>query len=168
MILQENDLKIKYMYIQVKGKVKWRDVYSTKKPEYDRWIQFVDEFNSKAPKGLNKMIIEASTFVYMMQERAFVTSALQGIGISISFAFVVLIIATRNIIQSILSIFCVSMVIVSTVAIMNLNGWELGVAESVAVVVQIGLSVDYVVHLSTDYMHSPHRSRNDKMRQSFK
>ena len=46
MILQENDLKIKYMYIQVKGKVKWRDVYSTKKPEYDRWIQFVDEFNS--------------------------------------------------------------------------------------------------------------------------
>jgi predicted RND superfamily exporter protein len=81
------------------------------------------------------MIQTSKPWTYMMQERAFVTSALQGIGISISFAFVVLIIATRNIIQSILSIFCVSVVIVSTVAIMNIKGWELGVAESVAVVV---------------------------------
>jgi predicted RND superfamily exporter protein len=51
---------------------------------------------------------------------------------------------------------------------MYLAGYELGVAESVAVVVQIGLSVDYVVHLSTDYMHSPLKSRNDKMRQAYK
>ena len=55
----------------------------------------------------------------------------------------------------------------STVAIMQFNGWELGVAESVAVVVQIGLSVDYVVHLSTDYMHSPLQKRSDKMKQAF-
>ena len=117
------------------GTVKNEDVYSTKKPEYDRWEKFMDEQNAKAPKGMKNMIQTSRPWTYMMQERAFVTSALQGIGISISFAFVVLIIATRNIIQSILSIFCVSVVIVSTVAIMNINGWELGVAESVAVVV---------------------------------
>jgi len=55
-------------------------------------------------------------------------------------------------------------VIISIVAIMRMKGWELGVSESIAVVVQIGLSVDYVVHLSTDYMHSPMQSRNDKMK----
>ena len=50
---------------------------------------------------------------------------------------------------------------------MSMKGWQLGVSESIAVVVQIGLSVDYVVHLSTDYMHSPYGSRNDKMKQAY-
>lgn len=86
------------MFIEVRGKVKYEEVYGTKKPEYDRWEKFVNDYNAKAPKGLNKMIQTSSTWVYMMQERAFVTSALQGIGISLSFAFAVLILATRNII----------------------------------------------------------------------
>ena len=50
---------------------------------------------------------------------------------------------------------------------MNIMGYEMGVAESVAIVIQIGLSVDYVVHLSTDYMHCPLQSRNDKMKTAF-
>ena len=103
----------------------------------------------------------------MMREKAFVTSAIQGVIISLSFSFIVLLLATRNWIQSLISIFSVSTVIVSIVAIMSMKGWELGVSESIAVVVQIGLSVDYVVHLSTDYMHSPFSSRNDKMKQAY-
>jgi len=51
---------------------------------------------------------------------------------------------------------------------MQLKGWQLGIAESIAIVVQVGLSVDYVVHLSIDYLNSPHLSRNDKMKQSYK
>ena len=31
----------------------------------------------------------------------------------------------------------------------------------------IGFSVDYTVHLAADYMHSPHSSRSDKMRQAY-
>lgn len=45
---------------------------------------------------------------------------------------------------------------------MVLSGWELGVPESVATVIVIGFSVDYVVHLATHYVHSPHFSRHDK------
>lgn len=76
--------------------------------------------------------------------------------------------STRNIYQSILSIFCVSLIILSIVSIMVMLGWELGVAESISVVVAVGLSVDYVIHLSTVYQHSLHKSRNLKMRQAYK
>jgi hypothetical protein len=31
------------MFINIMGKVKNEDVYSTKKPEYDRWEKFVEE-----------------------------------------------------------------------------------------------------------------------------
>ena len=60
-----------------------------------------------------------------------------------------------------------SCVVVSVLAIMQINEWGLGVAESIAVVMHIGLSVDYVVHLSADYMHSKHKTRFERMKQSY-
>ena len=56
----------------------------------------------------------------------------------------------------------------SILAIMNMIGWELGMTESVAVVALIGFSVDYIVHLAADYMHSKETTRHDKMRQAYR
>jgi predicted RND superfamily exporter protein len=63
-----------------------------------------------------------------------------------------------------MSIFCVTIVITSVMALMHLNGQALGTAESISLVVLIGFSVDYIVHLSADYMHSAQVRRYDKMR----
>lgn len=60
-----------------------------------------------------------------------------------------------------------AIVIVSVLAIMQFQGWEIGISECIAMVVLIGFSVDYVVHLSADYMHSAHKSRNDRMKQAY-
>lgn len=76
-------------------------------------------------------------------------------------------ISTRNILQSVISIICVAIIIISVVGIMNLKGWQLGTIESVAVVITIGFSVDYVIHLSTDYMHSSAELRSNKMKQAY-
>mgnify|MGYP000290954125 CR=1 FL=1 len=62
---------------------------------------------------------------------------------------------------------CVAVVIVSVLAIEYALGWEIGVSESLAMVILIGFSVDYVVHLSVDYVHSRHVSRHDKMQQAY-
>ena len=51
---------------------------------------------------------------------------------------------------------CVSIVIIRILAIEFALGWEVGASESVAMVILIGFSVDYVVHLSSDFTHSPH------------
>ena len=61
-----------------------------------------------------------------------------------------------------------AIVILSILAIMNMMGWELGTTESVAVVALIGFSVDYIVHLAADYMHSAEETRNEKMRQAYR
>ena len=104
----------------------------------------------------------------MPTELAFAQNAVQGIVISLIFAFIILLIATRNIIQSISSIYCVFIVVSSIIAILQLNGQQLGTAESIAIVILIGFSVDYIVHLSADYMHSVAVTRNDKMRQAYR
>ena len=56
-----------------------------------------------------------------------------------------------------------TVVIISVVAIMAMNGWEFGISESISVVILIGLSVDYVVHLASDYKHSAEKTRGGKM-----
>merc|ERR1711924_75973 len=53
--------------------------------------------------------------------------------------------------------------IVGTVmASMNMMGWELGVLETIAVVIMIGFSVDYVVHLANSYVESHSQTRKQK------
>ena len=77
-------------------------------------------------------------------------------------------VVTRNLITSLLSIFCVSVIIVSLVTFMHWNGQQFGQDESIAVVMLIGFSVDYVLHLGTDYMHSLAPTRFEKMKQSYR
>lgn len=103
----------------------------------------------------------------MESERAFLKSATSGIITAICFAFIILLFATGNLLLSILAILCVAIVILSVVAIMVINGWELGVSESIAVVIMIGLAVDYVVHLAADYMHSIRETRYQKIKQAY-
>jgi len=57
---------------------------------------------------------------------------------------------------------------VSVVGIMVIKGWELGVSESISVVIMIGLSVDYVVHLAADYKHSKLPTRSQKIQQAYR
>lgn len=133
-----------------------------------KWEEYFQAFRENAPQGLQAC--EQSGGVYwawMASERAFVTSAVQGIIIATLFSFLILLIATKNIILATISIFCVAIVIISVVAIMSMNGWEFGVSESISVVIIIGLSVDYVVHLAADYQHSAEKQRSEKIKQAY-
>jgi predicted RND superfamily exporter protein len=122
----------------------------------------------KAPPELKSLRQTAGRgWTWMPSEIAFYNSAISGIFLSMFFAFLILCIATRNLTQSVISIFCVCTIVVSVVAIMQMKGWQLGTAESVSVVMLIGFSVDYVIHLSADYSHSSLKSRHDKIQQAY-
>ena len=72
----------------------------------------------KAPPELRSLKQTAEEWNWMPSEVAFYESAVSGIFLSMFFAFVILCIATRNLTQSIISIFCVITIVVSVVAIM--------------------------------------------------
>ena len=103
----------------------------------------------------------------MPSEDAFADSAIQGICLAMFLAFLMLLFSTMNIYQSILSIMCVGLIIVSILCAMVLEGWQLGISEALIVVIAVGLSVDYVIHLSTSYQHSAYKSRELKMKQAY-
>ena len=103
-------------------------------------------------------------WAWLPSEKAFISSAFKGMAIASIICFVILLMATGNIIQALISLICVALVIVSVLSIEYALGWEIGVSESLSMVILIGFSVDYVVHLSSDYVHSAHESRHDKMK----
>lgn len=98
----------------------------------------------------------------MVTEKALVDNAIQGVLISLAFAFVVLVCTTYNIILAIYSVISIGSIVVSVIAIIEMIGWELGVSESVAIVILIGLSVDYVVHLANHYVECTLEDRYSK------
>lgn len=98
----------------------------------------------------------------MQRERAFYSGAKQGMVIGGALAFAILLIATRNILISLYAVKTVALIVMCVTAAMVLAGWELGVSESTAMVIIIGPSVDYVVHLAAHYVHSRAYKRSDK------
>lgn len=99
----------------------------------------------------------------MPSEEMFVSNAIQGIAVAMGFAFIIVLLSTGNIINAIIAIFCVAMVVVSITGVFYINGQQFGTIESIAVVVLIGFSVDYIIHYSADYMHSKEDTRELKM-----
>ena len=101
-------------------------------------------------------------WAFMESELAFYNGAIQGMIVSVTLAYAIMLLATHNVIISTYAIIAVIFIVAHVTAVMVLLGWELGVPESVATVIVIGFSVDYVVHLASHYVHSPHYPRTDK------
>ena len=87
--------------------------------------------------------------------------------VAIVFAFGMLLFSTMNITVSIFSTLSIIGIVAGVVAVMQFAGWELGIAESVTVVILIGFSVDYVVHLGNHYVGSVYPDRKRRMDESL-
>ena len=91
-----------------------------------------------------------------------------GMIVAVVFAFFMLLISTMNVIVSVYCTLALAGVIASAVALIQWLGWELGTVEAIAMVVLIGLSVDYVVHLAIHYVGSVYPDRKRRTDESLK
>ena len=70
--------------------------------------------------------------------------------------------------MSIIAIFSISSIIFTLMSTIYLFGWEFGLIESACVIVFIGISFDYVIHICHDYIHCIHEVRKERMDSSYK
>merc|ERR1712204_96954 len=100
---------------------------------------------------------------WLETQSAFVRSAVQGILIAMPLALIILMVSTQNWIVSLFAVFDIVGIMLCELSIMYLMGWKFGVSESVAIVIIIGFSVDYVVHLANAYLESSAHSRHERL-----
>ena len=93
----------------------------------------------------------ASKWMRMRTEEVMATSSFVGCSISVVVAFVVLALATGNVVIALYSLVCIAGIIVSCVGYMHVIGWKYGTMEAICVTICVGFSVDFVVHVAIAY-----------------
>tara|TARA_B110000285_G_scaffold80800_1_gene93272 strand:+ start:1716 stop:2195 length:480 start_codon:yes stop_codon:yes gene_type:complete len=83
-------------------------------------------------------------------------------------SFLVLLLTTKNFYISVMAILSISAIILGLMSMVNLFGWEFGIIESTCVIIFIGISVDYVVHICHQYIHAMDNQRKQRMDFAFK
>lgn len=162
------DGKLYFMTIEALATPKPFQGYEKLYPVYEDWEDLKDNYNKASPKGVNNAIQTAGIhWAFLITEKEFVDGAVQGIMISMAFAFAVLLLSTLNIVVSIYAILSIGGIVISAIAIMQMAGWTLGIVESIAVVILIGFSVDYVVHLANHYVESVYIDRFRRMQDAL-
>jgi len=145
------------------------DPMHLKLPIFHSWDLVVRQFKSTAPRSMQSISQNANEhWAFMDSENAFTKSAKQGLPIALAFAFVVLLIASRNIIVALAAISSIAITILSVIYVIVTRDWRLGIAESICLIIILGLSIDYTVHLANEFIYSQHRHRKYKMKQAYK
>ena len=108
------------------------------------------------------------TWTWMVTEIGLVESLFQGFKICFPVAFLVILIATGNLLVSVFAIFCIVFIVGGVMGLVYSLGWDLGVAESIAGIIVVGFSVDYAVHLAHMFMEANHaagmKTRGDRFK----
>jgi len=162
------DGKLTFMRIMALSVDKSFQGYDELHPVYEEWEELKNTFNTGSAVGANNAFQTAEVhWAFLITQKQFTDGAIQGTILSLAFAFIVLIISTLNILTAIYAITSISCIVISVIALMEIIGWTLGVIESVAIVILIGFSVDYAVHLANHYVESVFEDRFRRMEEAL-
>lgn len=69
--------------------------------------------------------------------------------------FIVLTVVTGNLLMSVYSAIAIGTIILNLMSVMRLLGWRLSMTVTTCLIVFIGISFDYIIHISVSYLQSP-------------
>ena len=93
---------------------------------------------------------------------ALVAGFVSGLCIAFPIALLVLTVATNNIVLASFAIVTIGFVVTDVLALGYLNGDALGIKETIAGIIVIGLAVDYTIHLGHMFNHGKHYDLHDR------
>lgn len=113
--------------------------------------ELLDSFEK--PDSAATVFMAGFSWVWYATNSALLSGMLTGLAIAFPVAFGTLIFATHNVVIALYAILTIAMIVVSVLGSAALEGWGLGIAESIAAVIVVGFSVDYTIHLGHMYDH---------------
>lgn len=148
------DGELKFIVFSYDSSLKVLQPVNIKQPVLDLLDAHLDEIVANAPTGLQSAFQTCFDMLWIYSELGIVSGMFQGLAISIPIAYVVLLVATSNLILSTIAIAGIASIVVTVLGTAQLLGWALGVAEAIAAVMVVGLSVDYSTLHGTSYAHA--------------
>merc|ERR1712159_718638 len=158
----------KFFTIDVKLIMQADSLYEDGVDLWETWEAYCNEWRATAPKFLQNAFYftdirkGSGAFHWFFLQSKITSEAFIGMAMALGFASIVLLLATRNVVVAFCAIASISSIVASVMAFMFWLGWKLGVLEALVLVMVIGLSVDYVVHMADAYLEAPAEDRLER------
>mmetsp|Transcript_8463 Transcript_8463/g.34825 ORF Transcript_8463/g.34825 Transcript_8463/m.34825 type:complete len:1206 (+) Transcript_8463:235-3852(+) len=131
-----------------------------------KWDDWMDDYNSKSENELKVMVYVPSSEGWYVSAQL-VPAGISNMVLSLFLAWLVLNIATFNWIISSLATATIGIICTIILGWIQVLGWGLGPLESILIVIVVGFSVDYTVHLADSYIGSKSPNRFEKVRDAL-
>jgi len=172
--------KVKLVVVTVASKLTSRTSHTsdTLKKHYNMFQDWIEVINSPSgrlsapPSARNAFQTSEGAFngplwIWMHTQNIFRASAILGASVGTALSFVVILVATQQIIIALSSFVTIACILVSVLAMMRVANYELGTITSVCITILAGFAVDYVVHLAHAFNHSTKTTRAEKFQETF-
>eukprot|EP01063_Lacrimia_lanifica_P005129 TRINITY_DN1294_c0_g1_i1.p1 TRINITY_DN1294_c0_g1~~TRINITY_DN1294_c0_g1_i1.p1 ORF type:complete len:1304 (+),score=409.93 TRINITY_DN1294_c0_g1_i1:92-4003(+) len=153
------------MYVHFNTTLKfWGQPNGLLRDWYGSWNDWVEAIENREPAWVQEIYPSSLPFapqwfhaseawVRMRTQEFLVQGALIGTLVSLGLACLIIFLGTLNILMAFLVLLELIGVVGFVLGVIELSGWELGLIESVAITILVGLAVDYVVHFAIHYDH---------------
>mmetsp|Transcript_73571 Transcript_73571/g.185940 ORF Transcript_73571/g.185940 Transcript_73571/m.185940 type:complete len:1090 (+) Transcript_73571:76-3345(+) len=167
------DGQLRYVEIQAMLTLKKTQPASVRAEVLDVVEHFLQQEQAAAPEAIGRILQTVGfDWILLVLEQELVGGLFNGFAICFPTAFVVLLLATQNVLVAVYAVVTIGAIVMSVLGwCWAAEGWYLGVAESIAGIIVIGLAVDYVIHLGHMYLevgHLGYETRAERWRMAFK
>ncbi|TKR60315.1 hypothetical protein L596_027578 [Steinernema carpocapsae] len=129
---------------------------------YAKIKSFISDSMRNAPIFFRSGFWKTEAFLFYDLHLSLLNDTAISIAVGLAFAFFVLLFAVRNVVICGLAVFVIANVILTTLGTLVMLGWELNVVESTIVLLAVGLSFDFVLHIAVAYRQASDMTRLPK------
>lgn len=163
-----NRERVVYTELRFRTDVKQEEPASVIWPLYEDWQEQTDKLAAEAPASMSKPLVTGGyAFMWAVTTTTLIRNAFVGLGIMLGVAFVVLALSTANIIVAAIALCAIGGIVTNLLALINLWKFEMGLTESVSVIIAAGVSFDFASHLANAYTESKSQTRFHRVRDAL-
>ncbi len=149
MLLRNEKLLI--LSIPFRARIGYTDNFEDLKHEFwaiENWLKF--KLRS-APQAVSRAFFTGNDFWFMDTYQAMTYTAYSSAAIALISSALVIFISSRSVALTVFSVVSILYILAATTATMVALGWTLGFLECICIAILIGISADFVTHLSAAY-----------------
>jgi 5-methyltetrahydrofolate--homocysteine methyltransferase len=149
------DGKVTIMFLPFTSRVRYDDPYGELDDEWNLIEKWMKDQMKDAPTGVKRGYFSSFDFWWYDTNGQMLQTAYSAAAIALGCAAAVILFSSRSIVLTIFSTLTIGYVLTSVTATLVALGWTLGFLESICFAILIGVSGDFVIHLSHAYSNLP-------------
>jgi len=135
--------------------------------EYERWVALVDSLNARAPPG-GKVMMQSATWTKVVVEAGIIQSTISAFALSIFVSLIAVLVITGNpLLTCYTTLTTVLLMVTLCGSIISIMKWEFGAIQAVGLTTLVGMSVDYILHITHAYHTSEKRLCRQKTNEAL-